>query len=153
MDSQDRKILNILQRDGRCPYAEIGGMVGLSTTAVKDRIDKLLANRVLQNYSVNVDHKSIGYGVIAFILIAIDKPEDCATFEKSIADVSKIQECHHVTGAFNYMLKVMVLDMADLENLLSAKIKIPGLVSRTETTIVFSSPKMTGFVECLDLDI
>ncbi len=138
-----------MQRDGRCSYSEIGGAVGLSTTAVKDRIDKLTANGFLKNFSVDVDYNAIGYGVVAFILVGIDKPDDCTVFEKSISDATKILECHHVTGAFNYLLKVLAVDMADLENLLSEHIKLSGIVSRTETTIVFSSPKTGNFVDCM----
>lgn len=150
MDASDRKILNILQKNGRCSYSEIGGAVGLSTTAVKDRIDKLVAGGILQNFSIEIAPKPAGYDVIAFVFVGIDKPEDCKRFEKMAADIPNIQECHHVTGLFNYLLKVLATDMEDLENLLTKQIKIPGIVSRTETTIVFSSVKNSSYVECLN---
>lgn len=152
MDKQDRHILNILQEDGRRSYSEIGNSVGLSTTAVKDRIDKLVGQSVLKNFSCVVSEKAVGYGVIAFILAAIDRPEDCDVFEGMVSGISQIQECHHVTGAFNYILKVLAADMAALEALLSDHIKIRGVVSRTETTIVFSSIKNSSFVDCAKIE-
>ncbi|MBL4908016.1 MAG: Lrp/AsnC family transcriptional regulator [Sneathiella sp.] len=149
MDMQDRQILNILQKDGRRSYSEIGNSVGLSTTAVKDRIDKLIKNSVLQNFSAEISENSVGLGVIAFILVGIDNPDDCEAFERMASNVSQIQECHHITGGFNYILKVLTTDMAALETLLSKHIKMTGIVSRTETTIVFSSIKNSNFVDCV----
>ncbi len=151
MDRQDRQILNILQKDGRCSYAEIGRSVGLSITAVKDRVDKLQNKSILKNFSASIDEKSAGYGIIAFVLVGIDKSEDCAVFEEKVSGVPTIQECHHVTGAFNYILKVLALDMGDLEAQLTNHIKVEGIVSRTETTIVFSSVKNQSFVDCMRL--
>ncbi len=152
MDRQDRQILNILQEDGRRSYSEIGNSVGLSTTAIKDRIDKLISHGVLKNFSCVVSEKAIGYGVIAYILVGIDKPEDCDVFEGVVSNLSQVQECHHVTGAFNYILKVLAPDMAALEGLLADHIKIRGVVSRTETTIVFSSIKNSSFVDCAKIE-
>ena len=149
MDRQDRKILNLLQADGRRAYSEIGEKVGLSTTAVKDRIDKLQAKGVLKHFSIDVAIRPVGYRVKAFIFVGIDKPEDCKRFEEVISDNPNIQECHHVTGVFNYLLKVLATDMEELERLLSDQLKIPGIVSRTETTIVFSSIKDSRYVDCL----
>ncbi|MEH6403023.1 MAG: Lrp/AsnC family transcriptional regulator [Sneathiella sp.] len=149
MDNQDRQILNIIQLEGRRPYAEIGNVVGLSITAVKDRLDKLLKRGSLKKFSAEVGIKAAGYDVLAFVSIGIDKPEDCNGFETHVLTIPQVQECHHVTGAFNYLVKILAKDMSDLETLLSTQIKIPGIVSRTETTIVFSSIKNSSFVDCL----
>lgn len=149
MDKQDRQILNIVQQEGRRSYSEIGSTVGLSITAVKDRIDKLQARGNLVNFSAVVDSKSAGYDVLAFISVGIDQPENCQIFEARILALTQVQECHHVTGPFNYVLKVLAKSLLDLETLLSGRIKIPGVVSRTETTIVFSSIKNSSFVDCV----
>ncbi|WP_025898465.1 Lrp/AsnC family transcriptional regulator [Sneathiella glossodoripedis] len=149
MDELDRRILNRLQSDGRCSYADLGRLVGLSVTAVKERLDKLQRNDVLRRYSIIVDEKKVGYGVLAFVFIGIDDPEDCAAFERQMLEIPQVQECHHVTGGFNYLLKVIANDMSRLEDLLLQRIKLPGVVSRSETTIVFSSPKNSPFVDCV----
>lgn len=148
MDTQDRIILDALQKDGRCSYASLGERVGLSVTAVKERIGKLHRAGALRNFSIEVDEVQVGYSILAFIFIGIDRPEDCANFEKAMIELPQVQECHHVTGAFNYLVKVIAQDMTSLETLLSSRIKLSKIVSRTETTIVFSSPKKTAFVDC-----
>jgi len=152
MDKQDRQILNIIQQDGRRPYAEIGNAVGLSITAVKDRIDKLQNRGSLKKFSADVAVKAVGYDVLAFISVGIDQPVDCNDFEAHILTIPEVQECHHVTGAFNYLVKVLAKDMEDLERLLSKDIKTAGIVSRTETMIVFSSLKNSSFVDCLAIE-
>jgi len=149
MDIQDRLILNLLQKEGRCSYAVIGKQVGLSVTAIKDRIDKLQNAGILKNFSIDVDECKIGYSVLGFISVAIDRPEDCPVFEQAMQTLPQVQECHHITGGFNYLIKVVAKDMAALEELLSTRIKLAGIVGRTETAIVFSSPKKTSFVDCL----
>ena len=152
MDELDRTILNKLQQDGRCTYANLGRLVGLSVTAIKERLDKLQSNGVLKKYAIDVDERKIGYSILAFVFIGIEKPENCAMFEKAMQDLPQVQECHHVTGGFNYILKVVAADMAALESMLATRIKLSGIVSRSETTIVFSSPKKTAFIECVDID-
>ncbi|GLQ06029.1 Lrp/AsnC family transcriptional regulator [Sneathiella chinensis] len=148
LDDLDARILNLLQEDSRRAYGDIGRQVGLSTTAVKDRIDKLRDRGVLENFSVSVSVGKAGFDVVAFILVGIDRPADCALFEKQVLAVPEIQECHHVAGAFNYLLKVVTRNLSSLEHLLSTRIKMPDVVSRTETTIVFSSVKSRGMLDC-----
>ncbi|WP_169568477.1 Lrp/AsnC family transcriptional regulator [Sneathiella limimaris] len=148
MDHLDGKLLDMLQVDGRMSYASLGKEIGLSVTAVKERIDKLQRSGVLKNFSIEVDAALVGYSVLAFVFIAIDRPEYCEEFENQILEVPEVQECHHVTGGFNYLVKVMANDMTHLEQLLLSRIKIPHIVSRSETTIVFSSSKNSSFVKC-----
>lgn len=149
LDLQDRKILNLLQEDGRHSYSHIGKEIGLSITAVKDRIDKLTVAGVLKNFSVVVDEKKVGYSILAFVFIGIEALEDCNQFEMQMREIEEVQECHHVTGAFNYLIKVLSPDMESLEKLLANRIKSSVRISRTETTIVFSSAKNTAFVNAL----
>ncbi|MBO6826038.1 MAG: Lrp/AsnC family transcriptional regulator [Sneathiella sp.] len=149
MDLLDRKILNLLQEDSRRSYASIGREVGVSVTAVKDRIDRLVKKGILKNFTINIDAVKVGYGVLAFIFVGFEKSEDCQTFETNVLNSEEVLECHHITGAFNYLLKVTASSMEDLEQLISARIKVPGLSCRTETTIVFSSPKKDPFLDCI----
>lgn len=151
MNRVDREILNILQKDSRKSYSSIGEEVGLSVTAVKDRIDKLLAKGVFQNFSINLDRQRVGADVLAFVQVAIDRLEDCQTFETKMLKTDSVLECHHITGAFNYLLKLVAPSMAELEKILTDDIKITGVVSRTETTIVFSSQKDSAFIDCVKM--
>lgn len=151
MDLLDRKILNLLQEDSRRSYASIGREVGVSVTAVKDRIDRLAKKGVLKNFTINIDPVPVGYSVLAFVMVGLEKTEDCQTFETKILNCVEVLECHHITGAFNYLLKVTAKSMEDLERLIGTHIKMPGFACRTETTIVFSSPKKEGFLDCVEV--
>ncbi len=151
MNRVDREILNILQKDSRKSYSSIGEEIGLSVTAVKDRIDKLLAKGVFQNFSINLDRQRVGADVLAFVQVAIDRLEDCKTFETKMLKADSVLECHHITGAFNYLLKLVAPSMAELEKILTDDIKIEGVVGRTETTIVFSSQKDSAFIDCVKM--
>ena len=151
MNNVDREILNILQRDSRKSYSSIGGAVGLSVTAVKDRIDKMQAKGVFQNFSIKLNRERVGADVLAFVQVAIDRLEDCQTFETEMLKTDSVLECHHITGAFNYLLKLVAPSMAELEKILTDDIKIEGVVGRTETTIVFSSQKDSAFIDCVKM--
>jgi len=149
MDLLDRKILNLLQEDSRRSYASIGREVGVSVTAVKDRTDRLAKKGILKNFTINIDPVPVGYGVLAFVFVGLEKSEDCQIFETNILNSEEVLECHHITGAFNYLLKVTTTSMEELERLIRTRIKIPGFACRTETTIVFSSPKKDPFLDCI----
>jgi Lrp/AsnC family transcriptional regulator, leucine-responsive regulatory protein len=149
LDSQDKQLLNLLQWDSRQSYARLGQQIGLSVTAVKDRIDKMQARGDIEKFTVVVPPSAAGYNVVAFVFVGIDQPEQCKIFENAIRQIPQIQECYHVTGGFNYLLKVLAADMSELENVVSTRIKSSKIASRTETTIVFSSPKVSGFVDCV----
>ncbi|MBE7636708.1 AsnC family transcriptional regulator [Sneathiella sp. P13V-1] len=151
MNKVDREILNILQLDSRKSYSSIGEVVGLSVTAVKDRIDKLQAKGVFQNFSIKLNRERVGADVLAFVQVAIDRLEDCQTFETEMRNTDSVLECHHITGAFNYLLKLVAPSMAELEKILTDDIKIAGVVGRTETTIVFSSQKDSAFINCVKM--
>lgn len=148
IDSINSKILHILQTDSRRSYSEIGNIVGLSITAVKERIVKLSERGVLSGYSALVNPKVAGFGILAFVFVSIDKSEQCRQFEQTVKKCADIQECHHVTGVFNYLLKVRARSVEDLERVLEEEIKRPGITARTETTLVLSSAKETAYLDC-----
>lgn len=148
IDGVNSKILAILQKDSRRSYSDIGSRVGLSITAVKERIVKLSERGVLGGYSALVNPKAAGFDILAFIFVSIDKSEHCRQFELSVKKCPEIQECHHVTGMFNFLLKVRARNVEDLERILAEEIKRPGIVARTETTLVLSSAKETAYLDC-----
>ncbi len=148
IDEVNRKILHILQNDNRRSYGDIGGKVGLSITAVKERISKLIERGVITRFAAQVNSDQVGFGILAFIFVTIDKTEQCSQFEQAVKKCAEVQECHHVTGVFNYLLKVRARSVADLERILAEEIKRPGITARTETTIALSSPKETTYLDC-----
>ncbi|HEU0116807.1 MAG TPA: Lrp/AsnC family transcriptional regulator [Thermomicrobiales bacterium] len=149
LDAADRAILSILQDDCRTPYAAIGERVGLSTSAVNERLKKLQQRGVLRRCVGIVAPRRAGIDVCAFIHVLLDRPDRDAAFIEGVQALPAVQEAHHVTGPYSYLLKVRVRDTAQLEALLARIKMLPG-VSRTETQIALSSPKETMALDLMD---
>jgi len=143
MDHIDLRLLDLLQKDGRLTYGELGSEVGLSISAINERLRKLNARGAIRATVAVVEPSAVGLTLTAFIQVLLERPEHDAPFIEGIRGIAEVQECHHVAGDYSYLLKVRSRDTAHLEALISHGIKrLPGVV-RTQTTIVLSTPKET----------
>jgi Lrp/AsnC family leucine-responsive transcriptional regulator len=138
LDDTDVHILGLLQDDCRTPLARIGEQVGLSAPAVLERIKKLEAAGVISGYHATIDGRKIGLDVTAFIGVVTSDSEMIAEFERQVAALPDVLECHHVTGAFTLLLKVKTASTSTLERLI-AQIRSMDGVARTETSVVLST--------------
>lgn len=144
MDAIDRKILIELQRDADLPYAELGSRVGLSASAINERLKRLKAGGQLRRLTAEIDPAAFGLNLLAFLLVRLDRSADEEAFRAAMAQAPQVLECHHITGQYSYLLKLRLRQAADLERFLSAEVKpIPG-VAATETIIALSSVKDGG---------
>ena len=138
MDETDARILELLQRDGRESYAEVGQAVGMSGPSAHERVKKLEARGVIRGYSALVNPTLLGYGVLAFIFIK-QVPGTIATdMTGYFVAIDEIEECHHLAGEADYLLKVRATDTRHLERVLHT-IQQVAHVFTTETQVVFSS--------------
>ena len=138
IDETDARILEILQRDGRESYAEVGQAVGMSGPSVHERVKKLETRGVIRGYSALVDPTLLGYGVLAFIFIK-QVPGTIATdMTGDFVGIDEIEECHHLAGEADYLLKVRATDTRHLEHVLHS-IQQVAHVFTTQTQVVFSS--------------
>ena len=144
LDETDRTILALLQENGRTPYAELGKAVGLAVSSVNERVKKLHERGVIEGVHATLSAPALRLDLLAFVFVGWNDPATEEVFLKRVANETAILECHHVTGAWNYLLKVRTHTTRDLEAFLNAIVKaVPG-VQRTETLIALSSPKETG---------
>ena len=143
MDEKDVNLLKFIQRDARASSSRLGRLVGLSTSAVNERIRKMKKNGVLKEYVTVLNPAAVGLDVCAFIQVLLRGPDDEVEFLERVRDLPEVSECHHVTGQFSYLLKVRTPNVSHLELLLRDAIKNMDGVTRTETMIVLSSPKET----------
>lgn len=144
LDDTDRTILALLQENGRTPYAELGKAVGLAVSSVNDRVRKLNERGVIEGVHATLSAPALRLDLLAFVFVGWNDPATEEVFLERVANETAILECHHVTGAWNYLLKVRTQTTRDLEAFLNAIVKaVPG-VQRTETLIALSSPKETG---------
>jgi len=138
IDETDARILELLQRDGRESYAEVGQSVGMSGPSAHERVKKLEARGIIRGYAALVDPTLLGYGVLAYMFIK-QVPGTIATdLTGDFAEMDEIEECHHIAGEADYLLKVRATDTRHLERILHKIQSVPHVFT-TETQVVFSS--------------
>jgi Lrp/AsnC family leucine-responsive transcriptional regulator len=142
LDPIDIGILRMLQEDGRAKRTEIADAVGLSLPAVSERMRKLEERGVIAGYHAHVDARRVGIDVAAFVRVAVDGSDLYETFVDAATAMPEVQEVHAITGDGSHLLKVRVRSTSDLERLLGALQRLPG-VHGTQTSIVLSTPKET----------
>lgn len=143
LNDKDLAIIEVLQRNGDWSHAEIGRHVGLSVSAVHERVRRMVANGTITGWSANISPVALELNVLAFVNVLIDRTEFIAGFVEAIDAFPEIQECHHLAGEWNYILKVRVATTVELEHFISKRLKsIPGVI-RTSTTITLSPVKET----------
>lgn len=135
MDSTDKKILKILQENARCTMKEIGSRVGLSSPAVRARIDSLEAMGVITGYHAEVDAKKIGKNIEAFVGTNI-RPEKQKEFLELCSQSRCVVSHYRVIGPHNALLHVVAEDNSELEQLIDALKKL----GTTVTSMVLSIP-------------
>jgi Lrp/AsnC family leucine-responsive transcriptional regulator len=147
LDAIDRGLLALLQQDDRVPVAELGKALGVAPSTLNDRIRRLVKQGIVTGFSAQVSAEKVGLDLLAFVFVGWSDPGTEKAFLAVVAKAPEVQECHHVTGAWNYLMKVRLPATRDLEKFLGDVIKaVPGL-QRTETLIALSSPKETTRVE------
>jgi Lrp/AsnC family transcriptional regulator, leucine-responsive regulatory protein len=138
ISEMDARILEILQVDGRKPYAEVGSAVGISGPSAHERIKKLEARGVITGYAARVDPAAVGLGVLAFAWITQAPGTTRTDLTGDFATIPEIEECHHIAGEADYLLKIRARDTRDLERVVH-DIQSTRHVFTTETDVVFSS--------------
>jgi Lrp/AsnC family leucine-responsive transcriptional regulator len=138
VEETDRAIVAALTGDGRCSYTDLAERVGLSVSAVHQRVRRLEQRGVIAGYTARINLESLGLPLTAFIAI---KPIDAAATDDTpdrLSHLTAIESCYSVAGDENYLLKVRVASPGQLEKLLH-EIRSAASVS-TRTTVVLSTP-------------
>ena len=138
VEEKDRQILQLLARDGRMSYTDLGKATGLSTSAVHQRVKRLEQRGLILGYGATVNHAEIGLPLTAFISIRPIDPSQPDDSPDRLRDVPEIESCWSVAGEESYILKIRVATPEDLEDLL-ARVRSAANVA-TRTTIVLSTP-------------
>jgi Lrp/AsnC family leucine-responsive transcriptional regulator len=138
VEEKDRQILQLLARDGRMSYTDLGKATGLSTSAVHQRVKRLEQRGLILGYGATVNHAEIGLPLTAFISIRPIDPSQPDDSPERLRDVHEIESCWSVAGEESYILKIRVATPEDLEDLL-ARVRSAANVA-TRTTIVLSTP-------------
>ncbi len=113
LDAKDLAILKILQQNARATVKEIAATIHLSTTPVHERIRRLEDAGVIKQYATLVDHTKVQRGLIVICYVSLKEHNKTAgsKFIKAILAMNEVTECYNISGAFDFMLKIMVADM------------------------------------------
>lgn len=141
MSEIDKKIIEIIQVQGQISYAELGKLVGLSVSAINERLKKLEKKKIILGWVAKIDAKAIGLEILAFVFVQYERANTEENFRNNILTYPEVEECHHVTGEWSYLMKVRVKSIADLENFISLKIRTAEGFVRTQTVVALSSLK------------
>lgn len=146
LDILDRKLLGVLQQDGRLPVVELAERIGLSPTATTERVKRLTRDGYILGYSARLDPDKLGRGLLVFIEVKLDRttPEVFERFAAAVARAPEVLECHMVAGGFDYLVKTRVADMSAYRRFLGdVLLSLPG-VRETHTYAVMEEVKNTA---------
>ncbi len=138
LSGTDLRILGVLQRDGRKPYADVGAEVGISGPSAYERIKKLEARGIIRGYAARVDPVAVGLGILGFTWITQAPGTTATDLTGDFERIPEIEECHHMAGEADYLLKIRARDTRDLERVLH-QVQATRHVFTTETDVVFST--------------
>ena len=143
LDDTDKKILQLLQSNAKLTIREIAAQLHLSTTPIFDRIKRLEKNQIIVKNVVLLDKSKIGKKLTCFLQISL-KEHSLAMikeFTRKITSFDEVMECYHISGDFDYMVKVVVSDMDEFNDFLLSKLcKVPNIY-RHSTQFALSCTK------------
>jgi Lrp/AsnC family leucine-responsive transcriptional regulator len=148
LDRTDRRILDVLQRQGRISMTELGERIGLSTSPCAERVKRMERNGVITGYHARVNPQALGKGVLVFVEITLSQKSG-EVFERArreLLAMPEVMECHLVAGNFDYLVKARLQDMSEYRGLLGdilAKIAVPV---QSHSYVVMEEVKETSYV-------
>ncbi|MEM9163256.1 MAG: Lrp/AsnC family transcriptional regulator, partial [Cyanobacteria bacterium P01_F01_bin.4] len=122
-------------------WSDLAGECGVSAPAIADRVRRLEKRGIIAGYTVQLSAKYLGYDITAFVAVSLERPHHRQGFLDYVRAKPEIQECHHVTGEGDYLLKVRCRNTAELEQIISEQIKGLAGVVQTRTSIALSTVK------------
>ena len=143
LDRTDRRILALLQQDGRISNVKLAEAVHLSPTATLERVRRLTEQGYILGYRARLDPHKLGAGMLVFVEIILDRTTEniLEQFRAAVRDQPEIMECHMVAGGFDYLLKLRVADMEDYRRVAGRVLwRLPG-VRETRTYAVMEEVK------------
>ena len=145
IDKIDISLLNLLQNNTKLNTKELAQKVGLSVTPTYERIKRLEKQGYIKHYVAILDRKLIDKNlmVISFVSLILHSRDMQIEFEKSVIEYAEVIECFHVTGSYDYQLKVVVSDMEEYQSFIKNKLSSINNIANVQSSFVMSSLKDT----------
>jgi len=148
LDRIDRKILDLLQRQGRMTMTELGEQIGLSTSPCAERVRRLERQGVITGYHARIDPKAVGRPLLVFVEITLSSKSG-AVFDqvrRALATRDEVLECHLVSGSFDYLVKARLREMAEYRDLLGSILALIPVPCQSHSYVVMEEVKETTWV-------
>jgi DNA-binding Lrp family transcriptional regulator len=148
LDAIDRTLLRALQEDARQSNAELARQVDLSATGLHKRLRRLEEAGVIRRYVAVVDREALGFDMLCFVQVTLQRhePDAVANFRREVATMPEVLECHHLTGEFDYLLKVIVRNRKHLERFILETLTPVRGMDKIRTSLVLSEIKAAAAV-------
>jgi Lrp/AsnC family leucine-responsive transcriptional regulator len=145
LDRIDRRILTLLQDDGRMAMKDLAEQVGLSITPCIERVKRMERDGVILGYFARVDPAQLGAALLVFVEITLDHKNGnmFEKFRREVMKVPEVLECHLVSGDFDYLIKARIGEMADYRKILgNVLLQLPG-ATQSKSYVVMEEVKET----------
>lgn len=148
VDATDKKLLFLLQSDCKKTTKELSLQLNLSVTAVYERIKKLEREGIIDKYVVLVNRSKVEKGFVVFCHLKLIQhtKEFISKFESQVVQLKEVLECHHVSGDYDYILKIVVKDMEAYREFLVTKLTTLEHIGSTHSTFMINEVKNTTVV-------
>ncbi|SMO45179.1 Lrp/AsnC family transcriptional regulator [Gracilimonas mengyeensis] len=143
LDRTDRKIIQLLQKEGRLSNKELAERIGLTTTPTLERVRRLEREGIIEGYGARVNKEAIGRGFVAMVSVTlkVHQLNLLEEFTSAIQEIPEILACYHTTGEGDFLLHVVAKDTKDYEQLMRNKLTTLPDVERLHTSIVLNTIK------------
>jgi Lrp/AsnC family leucine-responsive transcriptional regulator len=145
LDAIDKKLLQLLQKDGKQTTKVLSHTLGLSVTAIYERVKKLENNKIISGYVALLNKKAIEKDFVAFCHIKLvqHSQDFVIKFEREVRKLDEVLECYHTSGDYDYILKVIVADMPEFRDFMVNKLTTINHIGSTHSMFMISEVKHT----------
>ena len=148
-DIVDQQLLTLLQSDSKKTTKEYANILKMSTTAVYERIRRLERTGVIRNYVALVDKKKVNkaFQVLCHVKLVQHIEKNVLQFEREILKLEEVAECYHISGDYDYILKVHVSNMEDYRDFMVSKLTAISNIGSTQSSFVINEVKYSTSID------
>lgn len=143
LDKTDEALLEALQKNARVTNKELGEMIHKSPTAAFERVKQLERDQVIEKYTIKINKKKLGLMLTVYAVVQLKEHRNAflVEFEKEVVNFTQVRECYHMTGNFDYMLKVSVPDIDTYHDFIKNKLANLPNIGNVQSYFVMSTIK------------
>ena len=148
LDTIDHHILDLLQQNAKYTNKEIASRLGMTTTPVYERIKKLEEGGYIRKYVALVDREKLDYALVAYCNVSLKEHAQnyLNQFEQQVLALAEVQECYHIAGAFDYLLKVVIRDIPAYQDFIVNKLAALDNIGNVQSSFVMTEVKFSTAV-------